>query len=91
VRYRVGSPGDLLAVGDWDCDGTATPAVVRPADGSVWSFADWAPAGSPVTAEPVGWAASPATVAVAAGPDGCDRLAVTTTAGRTVLIDPTVP
>ena len=30
ARYDVGAPGDAVAVADWGCDGTDTPAVVRP-------------------------------------------------------------
>jgi hypothetical protein len=41
-RYQLGQPGDHVAVGDWDCDGTATPALVRPATGEVFVFTAWA-------------------------------------------------
>lgn len=37
-RYALGQAGDLVVVGDWDCDGTDTPAVVRPIDGEVFVF-----------------------------------------------------
>lgn len=37
-RYEVGAPGDRVLVGDWDCDGTDTPAVHRPDDGRVYLF-----------------------------------------------------
>ena len=40
VRYPVGSPEDQVAVGDWDCDGIATVAVVQPT-GRVYLFGDW--------------------------------------------------
>ena len=86
ARYRIGEPGDLVVVGDWDCDGSPTPTVVRPTDGSVWTFASWAPAGARVGAEPVGVAPSPASAAVTTGPDGCDELTVTTTDGRAVAV-----
>jgi hypothetical protein len=42
TRYGVGRPGDRLAVGDWDCDGAATVAAVRPATGEVFVFDGWA-------------------------------------------------
>jgi hypothetical protein len=86
ARYRIGVPGDLVDVGDWDCDGSATPTVVRPADGSVWRFGTWARAGAPVVAEPAGAVPSPASAAVTTGPDGCDQLTVTTTDGRAVVV-----
>lgn len=42
TRYGVGQPGDALAVGDWDCDGAATVAAVRPSTGEVFVFDGWA-------------------------------------------------
>lgn len=40
-RYRVGQEGDELLVGDWNCDGTATPALLRPTTGEVFVFQRW--------------------------------------------------
>ena len=40
IRYPVGAPGDQVAVGDWDCDGIATVAIVQPG-GRVYLFEDW--------------------------------------------------
>ena len=40
VRYPVGGLGDQVAVGDWDCDGIATVAVVQPT-GRVYLFGHW--------------------------------------------------
>jgi hypothetical protein len=44
-RFAVGAAGDLALVGDWDCDGTATPAAFRPATGAVFLFPTWATEG----------------------------------------------
>jgi hypothetical protein len=52
-RFRVGRPGNVLAVGDWDGDGAATVALLQRETGDVWRFATWDPDGA-VTAEPVG-------------------------------------
>ena len=52
-RFRVGRPGNALAVGDWDGDGAATVALLQRKTGDVWRFATWDPDGA-VTAEPVG-------------------------------------
>jgi hypothetical protein len=41
-RWALGEPGDTVAVGDWDCDGLATPAVYRPSSGEVFVFSRWA-------------------------------------------------
>ncbi len=40
--YRVGQPGDHVSVADWDCDGKASPGLVRPATGEVFLFDGWA-------------------------------------------------
>lgn len=37
-RYALGEAGGRVVVGDWDCDGTDTPAVVRTSDGQVFLF-----------------------------------------------------
>jgi hypothetical protein len=41
-RYEVGQQGDVVVLGDWDCDRTATPAVLRPDTGEVFVFDEWA-------------------------------------------------
>lgn len=53
-RYRVGAPGDVIALGDWDCDGIATAAVLRPSTGSVHVFAAWAAPGQRASAVVLG-------------------------------------
>lgn len=40
ARFEVGEPDDAVFVGDWDCDGVATPAAVR--GEAVYLFTDWA-------------------------------------------------
>ena len=40
---RSAGSGDLVAVADWDCDGRATPALVRPSTGEVFVFAELGP------------------------------------------------
>jgi hypothetical protein len=52
-RYRVGRPGNALALGDWDGDGRATVALLQRGTGQVWRFAAWDP-DAEVTAEPLG-------------------------------------
>lgn len=40
-RYTLGRSGDIIVTGDWSCDGTPTPALLRPETGEVAVFADW--------------------------------------------------
>lgn len=42
-RYAIGTEGDLVVIGDWDCDGVATPAIARPGTGQVAMFDRWPP------------------------------------------------
>ena len=44
--FLVGETGDRVAVGDWDCDGTATPAVLRLGTGAIYTFAGWPKGGA---------------------------------------------
>lgn len=50
ARWTLGQRGDALALGDWDCDGVATPALVRAGDRSVFLFPRWAGPGDAVDA-----------------------------------------
>ncbi len=76
-RYAVGEPGDLVAVGDWRCDGRPTPAVYRPGTGSLFVFETWPGAGGRHEVEPL--MAVPDGASLTAGPldpDGCPSLVV---------------
>jgi hypothetical protein len=82
VRYAVGDDGDSVAVDDWDCDGVATPAVVRPSTGEVFVFDAWAVPSRDLVVT------AAATVAGATGVEraGCGQLAVVDAGGgRTVV------
>jgi hypothetical protein len=82
VRWEVGSEGDLVAVGDWNCDGEATPGVLRPTAGRLWLFDRWSADG----AAREGPVAPPAT-AVSFEAEGCGRARVTTSAGEVVAVE----
>jgi hypothetical protein len=80
-RWRVGEPGDLVAVGDWDCDGTSTPAVLRPSEARLFLFAGWdesapAVAGPAAPADAVGFRAA-----------GCGQAEVETPGASPVVIE----
>ena len=85
-RWRVGETEDLIAVGDWDCDGRATAAVVRPTTGEAWVYDGWATAARPVTARPGPGAPGATAVRAVAGGD-CARLEVTMATGGRRLLD----
>ncbi|HUP87201.1 MAG TPA: hypothetical protein VM143_16220 [Acidimicrobiales bacterium] len=74
-RWSVGAPGDLVAVGDWDCDGQPTPAVARPGTSQLFVFREWA-TGAATTAAAAGPSIPGDAVAIAADPSGCGRAAV---------------
>jgi hypothetical protein len=77
VRYGVGRPGDLLAVGDWDCDGEATVALVHAGSGEVFVFEGWATDAAAAEATSTATVPSASAVEVAdADGDGCTTLVV---------------
>lgn len=49
TTWVVGRPGDAVAVADWDCDGTATVASLRPSTGEVFVFERWVTPGDELT------------------------------------------
>ncbi len=76
TQFEIGRPGDKVVLGDWRCDGTVTPAVLRPSTGEVFVFRSWTVDNGEITV--------PAT-SVVAGADGlratprgrCEVLVVT--------------
>ena len=99
ARWTLGEAGDLVAVGDWDCDGEATAALLRPSSGDVFLFATWAALDAPVTvsptrrvggaaairAEPVG-ASDAAAGGAGAAAASCDRLVVDSADGVATVV-----
>ena len=86
ATYELGAPGDRVALGDWDCDGTVTPALLRPSTGDVFMFDTWAEAGHDVTVRPS--TRVPGARRVTAGDpdgDGCHQLVVETPDGPEVV------
>lgn len=77
LRFRLGGAGDQLLLGDWDCDGSQTAGLYRPATGEIFHFSDWAGASAPLTSAPgelSGITGGTARVVV----DGdCERISVT--------------
>jgi hypothetical protein len=40
-RFALGLPGDRVHLGDWNCDGIATPALFRPSTGATLYYDTW--------------------------------------------------
>lgn len=85
-RWEVGAEGDLVVVGDWDCDRLPTPGVLRPATGAVAVFDGWeATTARPVTTVTGAAAIRPGTgcgEATIVGADGSHRSVDTRPGGR---------
>lgn len=87
VRVELGDAGDLVALGDPDCDGVATPALLRPSTGEVFVFRTWS-LSDPIEAEAT-------TVVVGAdaisSPGPCRPFVVTDAGGGRTQIDGDAP
>lgn len=84
-RYEIGEPGDIVVVGDWDCDGTDTPALLRPATGGLFVFDRWAGT-SPMEVTPVRVVDGANGLRGLEEPQGCDRLVVRRQDGSEVAV-----
>ncbi len=83
-RFEVGQPGDEVVVGDWDCDGTVTPALLRASTGDVFVFPGWAD-DEALTVRPA--ASVPGARALVTRPAaGCHGLAARMPSGELVVI-----
>jgi tRNA A-37 threonylcarbamoyl transferase component Bud32 len=84
VAVQLGQEGDLVVLGDWDCDGVATPALLRPSTGEVFVFPEWR-LDAPVEVEAA--TVVPDATGIEAGPGGCPAPVVATPAGaRTIEV-----
>lgn len=74
-RYGLGAAGDVAVLGDWDCDGIATPALLQRGSAIVAVFDQWPEPDSTVL--PTATAPAPgATDLEAIEHDGCDQLRI---------------
>jgi hypothetical protein len=87
ARWMLGEPGDLAAVGDWDCDGAASPALLRPATGDVFVFPGWAAHDRPVTVEAAGNVDGSVAIRAQRRADGCDDLLVDLASGSVTSVE----
>jgi hypothetical protein len=84
-QYRVGQPGDAVLVEDWDCDGEATPALLRPATGEVFVFPRWIDDGT-LAVRPAVQLDDARALLSEVGDGACPTLAVRTASGDLVPV-----
>lgn len=87
TTWVVGRPGDHVAVADWDCDGTATAAALRPTSGEVFVFDRWVPPGDEVTVTPAATVDGATAIEAVADADGCADLVVVRDGGQRVRVE----
>ncbi len=85
-RYRVGQDGDEVLVDDWDCDGSPTPALLRPATGEVFVFPRWVD--HRLEVEPVLVVAGAEALVSVVSTSGCPTLLVRTPSGDVPALEP---
>jgi len=83
-RYGVGQPGDKAVVGDWNCDGNPTLALLQPSTGVIAVFAGW-PAPSQRLEAGYVTVVDGATDIRNDPSGGCDQLRVTHAGGSTLI------
>ena len=83
-RYGVGQAGDKAVVGDWNCDGNPTLALLQPSTGVIAVFAGWPAPSQRLDADYV-TVVDGATDLRNDPSGGCDQLRVTHAGGSTLI------
>lgn len=87
-RYEIGTADDRVVLGDWDCDGEDTPAMLVPASGDIYAYASWADDRRTVEGRHVRTVAGAVDVVTVHGDaDGCDELEVRRADGSAVVVE----
>ncbi|CAN5734333.1 hypothetical protein BH10ACT1_BH10ACT1_00620 [soil metagenome] len=86
-RWTVGEAGDEVALGDWNCDGEATPALLRPATGEVFLFVRWPQGDQPLNVAPTVLLHGASRFAPAAADQACGAPRVVLADGSDVAIE----
>jgi hypothetical protein len=74
ARFAIGAAGDAVVVGDWDCDGGRTAALLT--GERLVVFDAWADPGADLVAREVATVEGANGLAVVRGADGCERPSV---------------
>lgn len=85
VAVELGQEGDLVVVVDSDCDGIATPVLLRPATGEVFDFPGWS---LDEAIEIVATTVVADGVSIDASDDPCPQVLVTGQDGSTTVVAP---
>jgi len=88
TTWVVGRTGDRVVVADWDCDGTATAAALRPSSGEVFVFDRWVVPGDEITVNATATVAGASELEVVdPDADGCSDLVVVRDGGGRVRVE----
>lgn len=87
TTWVAGRPGDTVVVGDWDCDGVATVASLRPSSGEVFLFPRWSASGEDLTVGPATTVADARTLQAIVTGDGCHDLVAVDAAGTPTVVE----
>ncbi|HUF33487.1 MAG TPA: hypothetical protein VMN58_09805 [Acidimicrobiales bacterium] len=87
-RWVVGEHGDVVVLGDWNCDGRRTPALLRPPDATVWTFDPPVGAVHEVRARAVGIVPGAERLVTRRVEEGCDVLQVVDANGGITHLQP---
>lgn len=80
VTWELGTERDQLLLGDWNCDGVDTPALLTAADHALYVIDEW-PTGEALAARHVRTISNATRAEVERGPS-CDRIVVETDDGE---------
>lgn len=83
-RFATGEAGDPVVLGDWNCDGVATPAVLTRATGVVARFDQWPGPGASVAPDEALHSPTAVDLSVDEGVD-CDRLRIIDPTGSSLF------
>jgi hypothetical protein len=87
ARWALGQEGDQVAIGDWACRGSRTPALFRPSSGEVFRFDGWAGLGHDITATSVARVQGGLALRAAdVDRDGCHELVVERATGAAEIL-----
>ena len=87
ARWSLGDPGDQVVLGDWDCDGEASAALLRPGTGEVFVFAAWAEAGEDLTVDATDRVDGAMGIRTQLDGPGCDDLVVDLETGGATRVE----